>query len=373
MIDVASIVIAVISTVGTLLLGIAGFLYTRSSDENKARSAAEKLVAKYRDPLLLASHDLQSRLYSIVDLSVASWLRSESPEERESLRLYTAFLVGQYLSWTYILRRQAQFLRFSTDKGEKNKELSRLLAKISNTFSTDDPKKGLSKAAFKLWRNQQSAIGELMTVSEGPELYCMGNAAFSHKFKDNISDEELQKELECHSFLSPAPSRKEEPKRSTHKEVTGNVPFLAQPPHGKDEVLHSDHKQSPRDISSQEFRHWFRPLIIGTNKIAWAKLTRNDSALDQRMRQLQHLLLDLMEVLDLKQSGIPSEYTGRCHRAFQCNCGLCKGTKACPCSPRRKDKCPFAGEKPRAEPQRSWFPSMLGVRYQKSLLRESPA
>jgi hypothetical protein len=45
------------------------------------------------------------------------------------------------------------------------------------------------------------------------------------------------------------------------------------------------------------------------NEDTWAKLGgENDNILDERMRQLQHLLLELMEVLDLKQSGIPSEY-----------------------------------------------------------------
>jgi hypothetical protein len=351
MTDIASIVIAVISSVGTLVLGFLGFLYTRSSDERKARSEAEKLIAKYRDPLLLASNDLQSRLYGIVDLGVTNWLHGNY-EEKESLRLYTAFLVGQFLSWTYILRRQVQFLRFSTDKKEKNQRLSSLLAEISDTFSTDDSRKGLSRTPFKLWRNQQAAIGELMTVSEGNELYCMGNAAFCHKIKDGISPEALQTELERgtdNKFLSRASSHKEESAPPTHDV----------PPHNP----------------SQEFRNWFRPLIVGTNAIASQKLSRGENVQDQRMRRLQHLLLELMEILDLEQSGIGGENTGRCHRAVICSCIKCRGTKACPCGPKQKDRCSFE-EQPRVEPQQSWRPSWLGSkesRVRVSTQHESPA
>ena len=168
MVDVASIVVAVISFVGALVA--AGFTawFTYFSDERKRLSESEKLIAKYRDPLLFACQDLQSRLYNITDQGISKFF-DIGGEQRKNLLLYTAFLVGQYLSWTHILRLQAQFLRFSTDT--QNKELTKVLSGISYEFSTDKYNRdGL--VPLMLWRGQQMAIGELMTVKEdgGPTI-----------------------------------------------------------------------------------------------------------------------------------------------------------------------------------------------------------
>ena len=317
MADVASIVIAVISSICTLLLGLAGLVYTRSTDERKARSEAEKLIAKYRDPLLLASHDLQSRLFNIVDNCLTSWLHG-THDEKENLRLYTAFLVGQYLSWTYVLRHQVQFLRFSTDRNEKNKRLGNILAEIAENFSSGSSAKGLSSAPFRLWRNQQMAIGELMTVSEGIELYCMGSAAFFHRYKQGLNHQSLREELNYGTHGHPS-------SRTSHHQ---------------EELAYQDQNEGLQ-ISSQEFRDWFRPLIVGINEIASAKRSLADEAPDQRMRRLQHLLLDLMEILDLEHSGIGSGYTSRCHRARICSCTKCQGSQACPCSIDQKSECRY--------------------------------
>ena len=111
MADVASIVIAVISLVGTLLIGLLNFGYKWSSDQRNLNEETQKLVAKYRDPLMLAAHDLQSKTWSIIDGGVATHILSAGAREQDNMRVYPAFLVGQYLSWVFILRRQVQFLK----------------------------------------------------------------------------------------------------------------------------------------------------------------------------------------------------------------------------------------------------------------------
>ena len=89
MVDVASIVVAVISFVGALVA--AGFTawFTYFSDERKRLSESEKLIAKYRDPLLLACQDLQSRLYNITDQGISKFFRMGG-EQKKNLLLYTA-------------------------------------------------------------------------------------------------------------------------------------------------------------------------------------------------------------------------------------------------------------------------------------------
>jgi hypothetical protein len=50
---------------------------------------------------------------------------------------------------------------------------------ISVEFSMD---RNHDEQAFMLWRGNQMAIGELLTVKEDNELYCMGFAAFTEKY-----------------------------------------------------------------------------------------------------------------------------------------------------------------------------------------------
>lgn len=53
MVDVASITVAVISLAGSIAVAIASGVLTIYSDERKARRETERLLRKYRDPLLL--------------------------------------------------------------------------------------------------------------------------------------------------------------------------------------------------------------------------------------------------------------------------------------------------------------------------------
>jgi len=165
MIDVVSIVIAVISFIGTLITAGVSVWYKWFSEEQTRRNHAEKLISKYRDPLLLASQDLQSRLYNITVNNLTCYLRRDD-DKRDNILLYTAFLIGQYFSWVCILRRQAQFLMFSTDQA--NRDLTRVLGGIAFEFGTERyPPDG---APFMIWRGQQMAIGGIMTVNNGDEL-----------------------------------------------------------------------------------------------------------------------------------------------------------------------------------------------------------
>ena len=255
---------------------------------------------------------------------------------------------------------------FLNQQERENRQLVGILAETNDTFSTDDSSKGLSNAAFRLWRNQQLAVGELMTVSDGNELFCMGHAAFCHKHKDEIDAEALEKEL--NRDTDPA--------------------LLSRTSHRQEHEITPSHHDSTPELSSplslsQEFRNWFRPLILGVNIIASEKVwqfeaTRNplftrgshsrekvaigDGVPDQRMERLQHLLLDLMEILDLEKSGVEGANTDRCHRALRCDCTKCHGTEACPCPARRKNRCRFAGQGSREEPQASSLVSWQRLR-----------
>jgi hypothetical protein len=318
MVDLVSIVIAVISFVGTLLTAGVTASFAYFSDERKRLTLAEKLVAKFRDPLLLACQDLQSRLYNITDYKITEFLH-EPGQKKDSLLLYTAFVVGQYLSWTYILRREAQFLNFSTDRA--NRELTKALANINYAFGTDSyPDDG---TPFTLWRGEQMAVGEVMTVKVGRELFSMGYATFRRKWMEDGRARAMPELIEPFGTSQACVfGGDREDGEDTHE---GNSVEVGQ----VDEV-----KEGVEDgayILSGEFRSWFRPIVEGVIKIAKARDEGQPTIPDQRLRRLQHLLLDLISILDEKGVRSDARWASPCHRAKICNCSRCDGNTACPC------------------------------------------
>jgi len=319
MVDVASIIIAVISFVGTLLVAGVTAWFSYFSAERKRLTEAEKLIAKYRDPLLLACQDLQSRLYNITDENVTVYFRQRG-EKKENVLLYTAFLVGQYLSWTYILRRQAQFLRFSTEKD--NRELTKVLAGISFAFGTDGG--GPDSAPFMLWRGHQSAIGEMMTTKDAGELFCIGYAAFHKKWGGGYLGGTVGGAREISGTIgAPGPGEDGEDGEDIQEDDGVQV--------GRVGVVGEDGEDRGNTWSG-EFRPWFRSIVEGVAEIAKARDEGRATIPDQRLRRLQHLLLDLIGILDEKGLRTEAKYTHRCHRAKICDCSKCIGKTACPCN-----------------------------------------
>lgn len=252
MVDVVSIIIAVVSLVGSLAAaGFTGWI-SYYLDQAKQRKATKALIHKYRDPLTLAAYDLQSRIWGLVNKLLDYY---EDEEKQENIYVYTAFLIGQYLSWTYILRRQAQFMRFSTE--QTNQQLNRILDSITEQLSLD---RHLGEDPFMLWRGQQMAIGELMTMQEEGQLYCMGFAAFSKKY-------------------------------------------------------HGD----------AEFKKWFLPIERGVNLLVDAR-RRQDQVATFRLRRLQHLLIDLVLLLDVhRETSQPNKQLKVAAAAYECKCENCPG------------------------------------------------
>ena len=288
MVDVASIIVAVLSFVGALAAAAFTAYATFFTDERRRQTEAQKLVAKYHDPLLLACQDFQSRLHNILEWNIAEFL-PKAGRKRDNLLIYTAFVVGQYLSWTYILRRQAQFLKLDTDKGTMR--LTKALAGIVWMFSTDSFHSEDAEP-FNMWRGDQMAIGEVMTIKDGDEMFPMGYAAFYEKWMENGSIVDL-----------------------------------------------TDFENAKKG-ANKEFRMRFQSIIEGVIKIGEAKNAKhakpNDKSVvvpDQRLRCLQHRLIDLIATLDPHNLRTESskDYTTRCPRAATCHCMDCLEREVCPC------------------------------------------
>jgi hypothetical protein len=144
----------------------------------EAEDKATQALRHNRDPLLRAAFDLQSRIYNIAANGFFDryWLRG-SEEERHYARCSTLWLVGQFLGWTEILRREVQFL----DVGSRatNREVQRRLSDVSAAFASDSHG---GANTFIVFRSDQRAIGEFMVTEHdtqsGSRPDCLGYSEF---------------------------------------------------------------------------------------------------------------------------------------------------------------------------------------------------
>jgi hypothetical protein len=178
--DWAALVIAVLAAV----LSFGSAIYTtrlasRLEEERRVKTKAEQLdelMARYRDPLLRAAFDLQSRLYNIARGDfLAAYYRDETPDTKAYAVENTLYVVGEYLGWVEILRQEVFFLELGDEL--ENRDWNTRLDAVRRAFLTDR----YPGAVLRLFNGQQRAIGELMTVpiaaGEG-RLTCMGFARF---------------------------------------------------------------------------------------------------------------------------------------------------------------------------------------------------
>jgi hypothetical protein len=134
---------------------------------------ANRIITRYRDPLLLSAYDLQSRIYNVY--RPGGFKGGRDPEY---FRLNTLFLFAEFLAWLEIIRREIQFLDLGAVQETKvlSSLLQRVQDQIASTSRTHDD--------LYLYRGQQRAIGELMMVrtegqtATGPRYECIGYSAF---------------------------------------------------------------------------------------------------------------------------------------------------------------------------------------------------
>ncbi len=138
----------------------------------------QDVFARYSLPLLQVAFELQSRLYNIARLAfLADAWRGDDDYRREYAEMSTVWLIGQYLGWIEILRREAQFLELG-DVAQTRQLRERLLA-VRDHLASDrygDP-------ALQIYRSDQRAIGERMIVRRETEIGgtrsdCLGYAEF---------------------------------------------------------------------------------------------------------------------------------------------------------------------------------------------------
>lgn len=187
------IVIALIS--GAISLLAAGFsvvnarsvakLEDRLEEQRHQRSKDEQaaeLRARYRDPLLNAAFDLQSRLFNIIHKRfLIRYARADDASRRYAVES-TLYVLAEYLGWVEIIRREIQFL----DLGDQvaNQRWLGMLERVRDVLASDDV-----DPALRIFRADQRAIGEIMLVSPQEDdgthrLQCLGYASFAKRLSD---------------------------------------------------------------------------------------------------------------------------------------------------------------------------------------------
>jgi hypothetical protein len=174
---------AVGALIGVIVTALASILIARWGPAWKARHdlkvqrqlKADSIIERYAEPITGAAFDLQSRLYTIV---TDAFMKAEEPypgKDRDYNELSTLWVFGQYFAWAEILRREVQVL----DVGDyrRTAALSRLMARVEWALLTDTV-----PGAGRLWKLEQRATGELMTVTRevnGQQRNdCMGYVEF---------------------------------------------------------------------------------------------------------------------------------------------------------------------------------------------------
>jgi hypothetical protein len=197
-----SVISAVIAVLGAIATGALGY---RAQAQLKSREHMD-YMGRYRDALLWAAFDLQSRVWNILH----GFEVSRSPGRRGVLQAFlvegtdrqasyfkksTAFVFAEYLGWVEIFRRDLQFLDLGDSK--TNRRIMFLFAEISETLgaaSTSDTE------CFRIFRTDQRALGELMIEpdSKPGERRCIGYAAFCSTLAADGEPAEWIKELIDH-------------------------------------------------------------------------------------------------------------------------------------------------------------------------------
>jgi hypothetical protein len=170
-----AIIVAILALIGTVGNASVTYYVQNKSSDRKARQEAEAALARYRDPLVSAAFDLQSRLYNICRKDFFHKYGEGHPRHAEAVDS-TLYLFGQYFAWSEILRRSIQFLDLR--ETDKTREVAAVQAKIVDLFADDS---GALGPAFMIWRTEQRGIGEQMISNENGTPICLGYASFIEK------------------------------------------------------------------------------------------------------------------------------------------------------------------------------------------------
>ncbi len=170
------IVVAIIAAAASIGAVVFTAINSKEVEKLKIETQREKELSGFREPLARAAYDLRSRIHNILKQNlIGTFVAKGDEREKTYVVNNTAFLIGQYLCWTELTRREIQFIDLGST--EKTRKLTKLQDQISDIFGTDRYKK-----PFRLFAGEQRAIGEAMITNGAKGLECMGYGTFLKGF-----------------------------------------------------------------------------------------------------------------------------------------------------------------------------------------------
>ena len=124
----------------------------REQERNKER---ERRSALYVNPYLSACEDLQSRIYSILELGGLSLLRKRFPDG--SYAEETLYLVFRYFGWAVAVERHGEYTR--------DPVVMRLASTVRSAFSRAASVEQVGP--FNFFQTEQKAMGKLVMTTVG--------------------------------------------------------------------------------------------------------------------------------------------------------------------------------------------------------------
>ncbi len=160
---------------------VAAELRREEEEENRKRED-QRLMSRYREPLVHAAFDLQSRIFNLLELQlINAHYKHGDARTRDYVVNNTAFLIAQYFGWSEIIRQEGLFL----DLGEtgKTRRLNELQDKITHAWLRDD--RGNNLCIFK---GNQRVIGEEMIKQVQQGVNCLTYGDFNRALDDESKE-----------------------------------------------------------------------------------------------------------------------------------------------------------------------------------------
>jgi len=182
-----ALVVAIISAAASF----ASAWYSRRANRLDRLEEADQIALRFREPLLQAAFNLQSRLYNIAHGALLARLRQDlnADADREYVVENTLYLIGQYLCWVEILRRESQFIDLRNLK--RNSDLATALESVRDSFAESEYLTG----PLRVFRGDQRAIAEKFCrpADPGPQSAPRWDAMGYAEFLESRSDPNMDR------------------------------------------------------------------------------------------------------------------------------------------------------------------------------------
>lgn len=221
-------------------------------EERQGKKQLEDLTTRYSQPLLIAAYELEARLYELLEYPISKQ-HLESEEGLDDIKIFTCYKFARFLAWTHILKSRTQYFSFTKDSKLKN--IGGLIFRLDEEFDRRRDKFGQN---IGVWPGSRILVSERM-----------------------LRDASNEKEIPLDTIVKD------------YKDFRHDWENDFRSPMGY-------------------FCQWIDDLVAGRKE--------REAHWDDAMRCTQHNLVDMIEVLDTSGLIHPLK---RCEDPLECDCKKC--------------------------------------------------